>query len=86
MSDHTSKQFDAEMEAIRSGVLTMGGLVERQLARAIGALEQDEEGTLLDAVGADEQQINQFQIDLGDDDNDHFIDPDEHLRIAMVRQ
>jgi phosphate transport system protein len=64
MSDHTSKQFDAEMEAIRSGVLTMGGLVERQLARAIGALEQDEEGTLLDAVGADEQQINQFQVDI----------------------
>ena len=64
MNDHTSKQFDAEMEAIRSGVLTMGGLVERQLARAICALEQDEEGTLLDAVGADEQQINQFQVDI----------------------
>ena len=39
MSDHTNKQFDAEMEAIRTGVLTMGGLVEKQLTRAIGALE-----------------------------------------------
>jgi arylsulfatase len=26
------------------------------------------------------------QIDLGDDDHDHFIDPDERLRIAMSRQ
>ncbi|HEY7905275.1 MAG TPA: phosphate signaling complex protein PhoU [Casimicrobiaceae bacterium] len=64
MNDHTSKQFDVEMEAIRSGVLSMGGLVERQLARAIAALESDDDGALLDAVGADEQQINQFQIDI----------------------
>jgi len=26
------------------------------------------------------------QIDLGDDDHDHFIDPDERLRVAMARQ
>ncbi|MFI4902457.1 MAG: phosphate signaling complex protein PhoU [Burkholderiales bacterium] len=64
MNDHTSKQFDVEMEAIRSGVLSMGGLVERQLARAIAALESDDDDALLDAVGADEQQINQFQIDI----------------------
>ena len=62
MSDHTSKQFDAEMEAIRSGVLSMGGLVERQMSRALGALEQDEDARLIDAVGADEREINQLQI------------------------
>ena len=38
MNEHTHKQFDAEMEAIRSGVLAMGGLVETQLdARDPGA-------------------------------------------------
>ena len=63
MNDHTSKQFDVEMETIRSGVLAMGGLVERQMTRAIEALEQEEDSTL-DAVGADEQQINQYQIDI----------------------
>ena len=31
-------------------------------------------------------RINWVQIDLGDDDNDHLIDPDERLRVAMARQ
>jgi arylsulfatase len=31
-------------------------------------------------------KLNWVQIDLGDDDHDHFIDPDERLRIAMARQ
>ena len=64
MSDHTSKQFDAEMEALRSGVLSMGGLVEKQLARAIEALGEDEDPRLIDAVGADERVINQSQVDI----------------------
>lgn len=31
-------------------------------------------------------KIHWVQIDLGDDDNDHFIDPDERFRIAMAQQ
>ena len=31
-------------------------------------------------------KINWVQIDLGTDDHDHFIDPDERLRVAMARQ
>ncbi|GAA1527234.1 arylsulfatase [Agromyces terreus] len=31
-------------------------------------------------------RIEWVQIDLGDDDHDHFIDPDERMRIAMARQ
>jgi phosphate transport system protein len=64
MSDHTSKQFDAEMESIRSGVLAMGGMVEKQLTRAIAALGQDDDSQLIDAVGADEAAINQLQINI----------------------
>jgi arylsulfatase len=30
--------------------------------------------------------IKWVQIDVGDDDHDHLIDPEEHLRIAMARQ
>jgi arylsulfatase A-like enzyme len=31
-------------------------------------------------------KINWVQIDLGDDDHDHLIDPEERLRVAMARQ
>ena len=38
MTEHISKQFDAELEAVRSRVLQMGGLVEEQIVKAVGAL------------------------------------------------
>ena len=31
-------------------------------------------------------RIHWVQIDLGEDDHDHLIDPDERLRVAMSRQ
>jgi phosphate transport system protein len=62
MTEHTNKQFDAEMEGIRSGVLSMGGVVEQQLTRAIAALEKEDDAGLLDAVGADEAAINRLQV------------------------
>ncbi|MCX7627897.1 MAG: phosphate signaling complex protein PhoU [Methylophilaceae bacterium] len=37
-SEHTFKQYDAELEAVRSKVLQMGGLVEEQIANAVDAL------------------------------------------------
>ncbi len=63
MSDHTYKQFDAEMEEIRSGVLAMGGLVETQFARAIHALKHVDVD-LVDSVAADELAINQMQVNI----------------------
>jgi phosphate transport system protein len=64
MPEHTHKQFDADMETIRTGVLTMGGLVEKQLVRAIDALDNDGLDGVIDAIGADEQQINQMQVTI----------------------
>ncbi len=31
-------------------------------------------------------KINWVQLDAGVDDNDHFISPEERLRVAMARQ
>jgi phosphate transport system protein len=65
MTEHTHKQFDAEMEGIRSGVLAMGGLVEAQLVRAIAALSADDDDSdTVDAIGEAERRINQMQIDI----------------------
>jgi phosphate transport system protein len=64
MNEHTHKQFDTEMEVIRSGVLQMGGLVETQLTRAIEALDETPEEGMIDQVGADEREINQLQMTL----------------------
>ena len=61
--DHTSSQFDAEMETLRSDVLAMGGLAERQLARAIEALSQDDP-ELAAQVLADEARLNKMQQDI----------------------
>ncbi|HTP45766.1 MAG TPA: phosphate signaling complex protein PhoU [Casimicrobiaceae bacterium] len=63
MSEHTYKQFDAEMQEIRSGVMAMGGLVETQLARAIQSLRHPELDQI-DTVAADEQAINQMQMNI----------------------
>jgi phosphate transport system protein len=64
MNEHTHKQFDTEMEAIRSGVLAMGGLVETQLNRAIGLLEADDDQDAVGQVKPNEKLINQMQVDL----------------------
>ena len=62
--EHTNKQFDQEMETIRSGVLSMGGMVEKQLTRAIDALQREEDAALIGQVGADEIAINQLQMTI----------------------
>jgi phosphate transport system protein len=34
-SEHTFKQYDAELESLRGKVLEMGGLVEQQIVQAL---------------------------------------------------
>ncbi len=62
-AEHISKQFDAELEAVRSRVLQMGGLVETQIVRAVQALI---EGNLAlgDQVVADDQRVNGMEVAL----------------------
>ena len=64
MSEHTTKQFDIDLEAIRSGVLAMGGLVETQFRRAVEALRAPGDVDAVALVASDEQAINKMQMDI----------------------
>ena len=66
MNEHSSKQFDAELEAIRSRVLEMGGLVESQIRRALEALSGGERA-LADEVIASDQRVNAMEVSLDGD-------------------
>jgi phosphate transport system protein len=63
MSEHTSKQFDAELESVRSRVLQMGGLVEEQIVRATEGLMSGDMA-LLDRVIADDHRVNGLEVEL----------------------
>jgi phosphate transport system protein len=63
MAEHISKQFDLELENIRTRVLQMGGLVEQQVARAAQGLIE-ENFALSDAVIEDDHRVNEFEIEL----------------------
>ena len=50
MSDHLSKQFDLELENIRTRILQMGGLVERQVLAAIDAFSSGDLEAMLAVI------------------------------------
>jgi phosphate transport system protein len=63
MAEHTSKQFDAELESVRSRVLQMGGLVEEQIIRAMEALAAGDMA-MIDKVIADDHRVNGMEVEL----------------------
>lgn len=71
MAEHTSKQFDLELENIRTRVLQMGGLVEQQIRLAIEALLANDIDKLQNVVEQDEQ-VNQLEMSI-DDECTHII-------------
>jgi phosphate transport system protein len=62
-TEHTSKQFDAELEAVRSRVLQMGGLVENQIRLAVEALVGGNE-ELMNRVIADDHRVNAMEVEI----------------------
>ncbi|HXJ10448.1 MAG TPA: PhoU domain-containing protein, partial [Burkholderiales bacterium] len=61
MSEHLSKQFDADLEAIRSRVLEMGGLVESQIRRALDALASGD-CALAGEVITNDHRVNAMEV------------------------
>lgn len=71
MPEHSSKQYELDLEAIRSRVLQMGGLVEKQFFDALASFR------LLDAREAEriiaaDLEVNQMEVAL-DDACSHLI-------------
>ena len=63
LKHHYSQQFNAELEDIRSRVLGMGGLVERQLEMAIAALN-NKEPEAAESVVSNDDMVNECDITI----------------------
>src|SRR5262245_5105591 len=66
MPEHTLKQFDAELEAIRARVLQMGGLVEEQIVRAMEALATGNTQGAVRVVD-DDHKVNGLEIAIDEE-------------------
>ena len=67
MSDkHLSSQFDAELSAISTRVLEMGGLVESQVGQAVYALSHMSHETAAQVLVA-EERVNAMEVEIDND-------------------
>ncbi|WP_263770590.1 phosphate signaling complex protein PhoU [Propionivibrio soli] len=63
MHDHTSKNFDLELESLRTRVLEMGGMAEQQVRKAVEGLYSGNQ-PLLEAVIRDDERVNQMEVEI----------------------
>ncbi len=63
---HISRQYNEELEDIRNKVLTMGGLVEEQVANAVSALVNGN-ARLAERVVSSDYKINNMEVDLDEE-------------------
>lgn len=66
LNQHISRQFNEELEDIRTRVMTMGGLVERQLNDALQALV-DFDSTLAEVVVTSDYKINALEVSIDEE-------------------
>ena len=73
--EHISRQFNVELEDVRSKVLHMGGVVEEQLGHAMSVLVNDEVALAAKVIEAD-SIVNSMEVDIDE----------ECIRIVARRQ
>ena len=66
LTHHISQQFNAELEDVRSHLLAMGGLVEKQVNDAVNALIDADSG-LAQQVREIDDQINQMERNIDEE-------------------
>jgi len=69
--EHIVKQFDVDLEGLRTRVLAMGGLVEQQVIRAMDGLESGDIALIEQVIAAD-QMVNRHEVEL-DEACNHVI-------------
>ena len=70
-TEHTYRQYDAELEAVRAKVLQMGGLVEQQIVNALDSLVSVNPKLAQEVMEVD-QQVNALEMQV-DEDCSHII-------------
>jgi phosphate transport system protein len=66
IGQHISQQFNSELEDIRNRVLTMGGLVEQQIADAMTALVEGDD-RMADLVINNDYKVNAMEVALDEE-------------------
>ena len=63
MTEHTNKQFDSDLERVRSDFLKMGGLVEAMIRQGVDSLI-DGDLSLVDEVREHEKEVNRLEVQI----------------------
>ena len=65
-TDHISRRFNQDIEDLRNTVLSMGGLVETQLSRAIAAIVSGDSELGLQ-VAKDDYKVNNLEVEIDEE-------------------
>ena len=66
ITDHISRRFNKDLEDLRNNVLTMGGMVETQLSRAISAVVSGD-SELGITVAKDDYKVNNLEVNIDEE-------------------
>jgi phosphate transport system protein len=66
LGHHISSRYNEDLERLRSSVLEMGGLVERQLIQAVGGITEPDAKVML-RVAQEELRVNQLERSIDED-------------------
>ena len=66
LGQHISRQFNVELEDVRSKVLHMGGIVEEQLTNALKVLVNDETALAKEVINAD-AIVNSLEVEIDEE-------------------
>src|SRR2546423_10189676 len=63
LKKHTDKSYDADLEELRSKLLTLGGKVEAEIAQSMRALTERDSKLAEQVVGAD-REVNRLELEV----------------------